>query len=154
MFAFEKDNRLTVTGLLYIVQINNSAAFFVVTAWIRRPDNRVKKNFHMLTLQTTHENVYTFPQTCFLQHDSAHILRDRAIQAVGFQPKSSSSRTNRFQCFGGSAAVTLDCWVYFTTVLPLLSMSSTMQSCALTPEQKMLKYINCPIDFVQIMSIM
>lgn len=27
MFAFEKDNRLTVTGLLYIVQINNSAAF-------------------------------------------------------------------------------------------------------------------------------
>lgn len=32
MFAFEKDNRLTVTGLLYIVQINNSAAFFVVTA--------------------------------------------------------------------------------------------------------------------------
>ena len=63
----------------------------------------------MLTLQTTHENAYTFPQTCFLQHDSAHILRNRAIQAVGFQLKRSSSRTNRFQCFGGSAAVTLDC---------------------------------------------
>ena len=45
----------------------------------------------MLTLQTTHENAYTFPQTCFLQHDSAHILRNRAIQAVGLQPNSSAA---------------------------------------------------------------
>lgn len=58
----------------------------------------------MLTLQTTHENAYTFPQTCFLQHDSAHILRNRAIQAVGLQPKSSFkqnqsvSMLRRFGC--------------------------------------------------------
>ena len=63
----------------------------------------------MLTLQNTHENAYTFPQTCFLQHDSAHILRNRDIQAVGFPQTSSFNRNNRFQCFGGSAAVTLDC---------------------------------------------